>query len=73
MSAGDHAAEVVRTRIFVVNIDDWKDIGRAHSQMFDKVRPAATMVEVQRLIDPEILVEIEVDALIAESSIDSGR
>ena len=52
-------ADVVRTRLFVTDIDDWEAIGRAHSEIFDTVRPATTMVQVERLIDPEMLVEIE--------------
>jgi enamine deaminase RidA (YjgF/YER057c/UK114 family) len=51
--------DVVRTRIFVTDIDDWEAIGRAHGDAFDTVRPATTMVQVERLIDPEMLVEVE--------------
>lgn len=52
-------ADVVRTRIYLMHIEDWKEVGKAHGQVFSEIRPATTIVEVSRLIDPEILVEIE--------------
>ncbi len=63
---GSDIRHVVRTRIFVTDIERWEEIGRAHGEFFSEVRPATTMVEVSRLIDPEMLVEIEVEARIPE-------
>lgn len=64
--AGATLADVVRTRIYVTDIARWNDIGRAHGEVFGAIRPAATMVEVHRLIDPAMLVEIEADAVVVE-------
>jgi enamine deaminase RidA (YjgF/YER057c/UK114 family) len=63
-AAGASMSHVVRTRMFVTNIDQWGEIGRAHGEVFGSVRPAATMVEVSRLIAPEMLVEIEAEAVL---------
>ncbi len=62
--AGGSLQHVVRTRMFVTDISRWQEIGRAHHEFFKDIRPCATMVEVSRLIDPQMLVEIEVDAVI---------
>ncbi|QTH44218.1 RidA family protein [Cohnella sp. LGH] len=61
---GSGMSDVVRTRMFVTDISKWEEIGKAHGEFFKEVQPAATMVEVQALIDPRLLVEIEVYAIL---------
>lgn len=62
--AGSSVEDVVRTRMFVTDVDDWEAVGRAHGEVFGDVRPAATMVEVSGLIDPRMLVEVEATAIV---------
>ena len=66
--AGARIEHVVRTRIYVTDIGRWEEVGRAHGEVFGNVRPATSMVEVSRLVDPDMLVEIEAEAIVPDGA-----
>ena len=70
-SRGFHVSDVIRTRLFVTNIARWKDYARAHREVFEAIRPASSMVQVVKLVDPRLVVEIEVDAVRGASTAES--
>ena len=69
---GARLSDVIRTRMFVTDISQWQAIGKAHGEFFGDVRPVATMVEVKALIDPRLLVEIEVEAVVDQNDEQEG-
>ena len=70
-SRGFHVSDVIRTRLFVTNIARWEDYARAHREVFEAIRPASSMVQVVKLVDPRLVVEIEVDAVRGASTAES--
>jgi enamine deaminase RidA (YjgF/YER057c/UK114 family) len=70
VAAGFKLSDVTRTRLFVTNMTKWDEYARAHREVFDTIRPVSSIVEVSRLVDPRLMVEMEVEAILGASSVD---
>ncbi|MBA2562780.1 MAG: RidA family protein [Chitinophagaceae bacterium] len=68
LQLGSGLQDIIRTRMYVTNIDEWESVGRAHAKVFRHIKPVATLIEVKRLIDPRLLIEIEITAIVEDEN-----